>query len=414
MTAWIKIALRNLIKNRRRSLFTMLAIMLGFAAVNLFGGFTTYMYQANREGSIYSAFQGHLSIVRKGFFENDRTDPLRLLLTSQEMSEIRDACQKISDIVLVTPQLRLNGLITDGKVSTIFMAQGYVPSSQDAFMKGTHLKLMEPFVGKRLEDEAENGIGISRGLARSLKLKIGSEAVVMATTAEGQMNALDAEIYQLFDAPSAAINDRFIRVPFRFAQQLYDTDGAHVMSVLLDKTVQTESVRNRLQKIFEQKQMDIEIKTWNELSEWYTKVKNMFDVIFLFLFLIVFIIVTMSVINTMSMAVLERTREIGTLRSLGLKRRGVLSLFAIESFLIGVGGIIGGGVVSFVAWLGIYYYKPLWAPPGITVKIPLRIIFTVEFFFYSIGFLLILCLVASLIPARRAANQNVVDALGHV
>ena len=165
MTAWIKIALRNLIKNRRRSLFTMLAIMLGFAAVNLFGGFTTYMYQANREGSIYSAFQGHLSIVRKGFFENDRTDPLRLLLTSQEMSEIRDACQKISDIVLVTPQLRLNGLITYGKVSTIFMAQGYVPSSQDAFMKGTQLKLMEPFEGKKLQDEAENGIGISVGSA---------------------------------------------------------------------------------------------------------------------------------------------------------------------------------------------------------------------------------------------------------
>lgn len=392
----------------------MLAIMLGFAAVNLFGGFTTYMYQANREGSIYSAFQGHLSIVRKGFFDSDRTDPLRLLLTSQEMSEIRDACRKISDVVLVTPQLRLNGLITDGKVSTIFIAQGYVPSSQDAFMKGTQLKLMEPFEGKRLEDEAENGIGIAKGLSRALNLKIGSEVVVMATTADGQMNALDADVYQLFDAPSAGMNDRFIRVPFRFAQKLYDTEGAHVMSVLLDKTDQTDFVRNQLKKIFEQKQMNIEIKTWNELSEWYTKVKNMFDVIFLFLFIIVFIIVTMSVINTMSMAVLERTREIGTLRSLGLKRRGVLSLFAIESFLIGIGGIIGGGVVIFAAWLGIDYYKPLWAPPGITVKIPLRIIFTVEFFSYSIVFLLILCLVASLIPARKAANQNVVDALGHV
>ncbi|MDO9111615.1 MAG: FtsX-like permease family protein, partial [Desulfatirhabdiaceae bacterium] len=137
-------------------------------------------------------------------------------------------------------------------------------------------------------------------------------------------------------------------------------------------------------------------------------------VIFLFLFIIVFIIVTMSVINTMSMAVLERTREIGTLRSLGLKRRGVLFLFAIESFLIGIGGVAGGALVSFAAWLGVYCFKPMWTPPGITVQIPLRIIFTVEFFCYSSVFLLILCLVASLIPARRAANQNVVDALGHV
>lgn len=236
----------------------------------------------------------------------------------------------------------------------------------------------------------------------------------MATTAEGQMNAMDAEIYQLFDAPTSALNDRFIRVPFRFAQQLYDTDGAHVMSILLHKTVQTEFVRQQLQKVFEQKKMNIEIKTWDQLSEMYTKVKKMFDVIFLFLFVIVFIIVTMSVINTMSMAVLERTREIGTLRSLGLKRRGVLFLFAIESFLIGIGGVIGGSIVSFTAWLSIHYFKPMWTPPGITVSIPLRIIFTLEFFCYSCGFLLILCLVASLIPARKAANQNVVDALGHV
>jgi putative ABC transport system permease protein len=274
--------------------------------------------------------------------------------------------------------------------------------------------MMEPFDGKNLEDDAPSGIGISRGLSRILNLKIGSDVVVMATTTEGQMNALDAEIYQLFDAPLSAINDRFIRVPFQFAQQLYDTNGAHVMSVLLDKTSQTESVRNQLQKIFEIKHLNIEIKTWSELSEWYIRVKNMFDVIFLFLFIIMLIIVTMSVINTMSMAVLERTREIGMLRSLGLKRRGVLFLFAIESFMIGIGGVIGGSLVTFAVWLGINYFKPIWTPPGITVQIPLHILFTVEFHFYSVSFMLILCLVASLVPARKAANQNVVDALGHV
>ena len=395
-------------------MFTMLAILLGFAAVNLFGGFTTYMYQANREGSIYSFNQGHLTIIRKGFYETDRTNPLRLLLTPTEMSEIRDACQKIPDVVLATPQLHLSGLITDGKISTIFIAQACDPSSQEVFMKGSRLKLMEPFEGKKLQEEAENGIGISGGLSRVMNLKIGSEVVLMATTAEGQMNALDAEIYQLFDSPMSDLNDKFIRVPFRFAQKLYDTEGAHLMSVLLRKTVQTEFVRNQLQKIFEQKQVDVEIITWNELSDWYKKVKNMIDLIFLFLFIIVFIIVTMSVINTMSMAVLERTREIGTLRSLGLKRRGVLFLFAIESFLIGIGGVVGGSLASFAVWLGIYYFKPLWTPPGITVQIPICIFFTVEFFCYSSGFLLILCLMASLIPASKAANQNVVDALGHV
>ena len=69
------------------------------------------------------------------------------------------------------------------------------------------------------------------------------------------------------------------------------------------------------------KGLKTEIKTWNELSLFYAKVKGMFDMIFMFIFSIVFIIVIMSVINTMGMAVMERTREIGTLRAIGLKQR---------------------------------------------------------------------------------------------
>ena len=408
------IALRNLLKNRRRSLFTIMAISLGFAAVNLFGGFTAYMYEANREGSIYTSFQGHLTIVRKGFIEREKGDPRQFLITPEEIEAIQHVCQDYKEIILVTPQLRINGLITDGKISTIFIAQGIVPSSQEIFSRETRLKIMEPFEGKALSDDNSYGIGVSRGLAKFLNLDIDSEAVIMGTTSEGQMNALDVVVYNLFNAPAASINDRFIRIPFKLAQQLYDTDGAHMISILLRDTQQTEPVRDKLLQSLNQKYPGLEIKTWNELSDWYNQVKHMFDIIFLFLFIIVFVIVIMSVINTMSMAVLERTREIGTLRALGLKRRGVMSLFAIESCLLGGGGILGGGILSLTGWWGVYFFKPTWIPPGITARIPLRLLFSWDYAVESIVFLMLLCLIASLIPARKAAYQNVVDALGHV
>jgi putative ABC transport system permease protein len=372
------------------------------------------MYKANKEGSIYTGLQGHLTIFRKGLFEKERESSAKLLLDSHEIELIQEICKNMKEVVIVTPQLRISGLITDGKISTIFVAHGFVPSIQTIYTGKTSLKLMEPFDGNPMEDDHPEGIGVSRGLARFLNLKVSSEAVVMATTSEGQMNALDVKIFHLFDAPSVAMNDRLIRIPFSYAQQLYDTEGAHMMSVLLEKTEDTERIRHELNHEFMRKGMDLEIKAWNELSEWYTKVKDMFDLIFLFLFIIVFIIVTMSVINTLGMTVLERIREIGTLRALGLKRRGVLMLFSIESCLLGIGGIITGAILSVLGWGCVQVFKPTWIPPGVSVRVPLQIEFSWNFFLISGVFLIILCLIASLIPARRAAYLNVVEALGHV
>lgn len=138
------------------------------------------------------------------------------------------------------------------------------------------------------------------------------------------------------------------------------------------------------------------------------------DIIFLFLFIIVFIIVVMSVINTMGMAVLERTREIGTLRALGLKRRGLVLLFAIESTLLGILGTLCGLLMTiFGLWL-VDVFEPTWIPPGMTNRVVIKMELFPETMAYIFVFLLVLCLVASLIPAGRAARENIVDALGHV
>ncbi len=417
MTAWVKIALRNLTKNARRSIITALAIALGFAAVNLFGGFTEYMYKGNREMAIYAEGHGHVTIYKRGFLEKGQLDPARYLLSSEEIEAIREICRQNSSIVLVTPQLKISGLVTNGKVSTIFIAQGIVPSIIDVFLSRITLEpvkeIEEIIGGRKLEDDKIYGVGVARGLARLLDLKLGSNAVAFTSTVDGQMNALDLEVFQLFDTSSALMNDKFMIVPFGFAQKLYNTDGADRMTVLLSRTELTESTRDQLDTAFSKRGLDLEIKTWDEMSEWY-RVKEMFDIIFLFLFMIVFIIVVMSVINTMSVAVLERTREIGTLRALGLKRKGLVLLFAVESTLLGILGTLLGLLMTFFGWWLVDVLKPSWVPPGITNRTVIKIELASETMVYSFLFLLVLCLIASLIPARRAARENIVDALGHV
>ncbi len=415
MTAWIKIALRNLIKNWRRSITTALAIALGFASVSLFAGFTEYMYSGIRAVAIYGTSGGHLKIFRKGFLEKGQLDPARYLLYPKDIKAVDDICRGNPDIIIVTPQLRISGLASNGKVSTIFVAQGVVPSAIEMFAKKSDFvpKKKGLFETLKLSEDKMYGVGMARGMARMLDLKKGSYAVAFTNTLEGQMNALDIEVLQLFDTGSD-MNDKVMRVTLAFARELYDTDGADRLAVLLDETRHTELVRDQLQRLFTERGLDLEVKTWKEMSQWYKNVKIMFDVIFTFLFIIVFFIVVMSVINTMSMAVVERTREIGTLRALGLKRKGVMALFAVESCLLGLLGVIWGAFLTFLGWWFVEVIEPTWIPPGLTNRAIISIKLVPESILYSFIFLMILCLIASIIPARKAARQNVVDALGHV
>lgn len=413
MIALFKIAFRNLLRNRRRSLFTILAIALGFSAVNLFGGFAQYMYTGNREMAIFGTCNGHLLVFKKGYLEKGQLDPARYLITPEELKTISSLCQKLPEVTLVAPHLMISGLISNGKVSTIFIAQGIAPSAVDVFWDRT-VQEIKAFEGRKLEDDNPYGVAAADGLARLLDLKLGSDAIAFTNTVSGQMNALDMEIFQLFHTDLDTLNDKMMRVPLEFSQRLYDTDSVDRIAILLNKHEQTESVRQELQGLLSGQKSEYEIKTWIETSQWYRKVKNMFDVIFAFLFVIVFVIVIMSVINTMSMAVIERTREIGTLRALGLKRRGVNFLFGMESILLGILGSMAGLIFTFLGSWCIDVIKPTWIPPGITKRVPIMIFLSYENLLYSFIFLMFLCIIASFLPARRAAHQNVVDALGHV
>lgn len=413
MIALAKIAFRNLLRNRRRAFFTALAISLGFAAVNLFGGFAEYMYSGSREMAIYGRCIGHLVVFKEGFLEKGLLDPGRYLINPKELKTIRGICRKMPQVDLVAPHLIISGLVTNGKVSTIFIAQGIAPSSVDVFMGRTFQEIRE-YDGKKLEDSQMYGVALARGLAKLLDLKVGSDAVAFTNTVEGQMNALDMEVFQLFDTESDTMNDKVMRVPLRFAQTLYDTESVDRVAVLLSRHEDTIPIRDELQRLLSENLPGFEVKTWREMSQWHRKVKEMFDVIFVFLFIIVFVIVITSVVNTMSMAVIERTREIGTLRALGLRRSGVTTLFAIESFLLALLGTLGGLILTLSGSWIVDIIKPTWVPPAVTKRVPIMINLSWDQMFFSFIFLIILCLVASLLPARRAARQNVVNALGHV
>jgi len=411
MKKWTKLALRNILRNKRRSLVTLLAIGVGFAAITLFYGYVSRTFWGLRQSAVQGEGLGHLTIYKDGWLEKGKLDPERYMFSQEEIVKVTKLVESEHDVILATPQIQVSGLISNGIVSTIFIAQGVIPKD-DRTIKGTW-EAFRPIDGEPLSDKKTYGIEVAQDLARYLNLKPGKDGVVMASTLSGQMNAMDMEVLGVYDSGSDATNDKYLRFTFDFAQSLYDTKMAEKIVVLLDDWQKTEAMRRVLSKKLADAGIPCQIKTWNELSLFYSKVRGMFGMIFLFIFCIVLVIVIMSTVNTMGMAVLERTREIGTLRALGLKKRGVSLLFALEGGLLGLIGSLMGTVLHVAVWAIIRRFPPTYTPPGLSTPVPLTIDLVPQAVATLVICLILLSLAAAIIPARHAAKQNVVAALGH-
>lgn len=415
MNTWLRLAARNLLRNGRRSLVTMAAIGLGFVAVNTLGGFTAYIFSSLEDSYIYGEGNGHLTVYKAGFLRQGKLDPARYLLSPAELARARETLLGDPEVLLATPALHIAGLLSNGQVSTIFVAAGRVPSDVAAIMEQAPngADRVRQYDGEPLDDARRDGVGVSRGLARQLNLRLGGTAVAMAPTVGGQINALDVRLAQLVDAPVEALEDKLAAVPLAFAQSLYDTGGADRVTVLLDAGADVEAARGRLARALAAAGLEVELQTWLEQAPFYTKVKKMFDVIFLITFQIVFTIVVMSVVNTVGMAVMERTREIGTLRALGVRSGGIVRLFALESALLGAAGALFGMALMLLQLYLVRLLEPTWVPPQITREVPLRIYLVGWYWLASVLLLLLLSLAAAVAPARKAARMDIPRALGY-
>jgi putative ABC transport system permease protein len=412
MIKWIKLAIRNIIRNKRRSFVTMLAIGVGFAAINLFYGYIHNAYRGLRIMAVQAEGLGHLRINKAGWQEKGKLQPEKYMFSKEDTEKIIKLVTEEKGVILATPQSQVTGIVTNGIASTVFIAQGIVPQD-DKIIRGTW-SAFRPVKGKELDDQKKYGVEIAQDLARYLNLTVGKDGVVMASTINGQMNALDIQVMGVYDTGSDFSNDKYMRFTYDFSQSLLDTHSAERVVVLLKDWQMTEQMRVHLLQKLKAAGIDCEIRTWKELSLSYLKTKSMLDMMFFFLFTIVLVIVVMTTVNTMGMAIMERTREIGTLRALGLKRRGVSLLFSIEGALLGVLGSIMGFILFLCVWTYIRLFPPQYTPPGISTSMSLTVGFVPQALLTMMLALVLLSLLAAIIPARRAARQNIVDALGHV
>lgn len=415
-----KLALRGLTRNRRRSLVTLLAIALGFAAITLFAGYTHNVYDGLMRQSIHGELLGHLTLSKTGMRQEGKLDPERYLLSAPEVEAISGLLKAEAQVVMVAPRLALSGLISNGRASTIFVAEAIEPVAMDRLQQGilSEAELnsgMYDNVRKKLDPAREDVVELSAGLVDILHLAVGGQAAVLTNTLSGQANALDITVGHSFNTGNAGSNDKFAFFPLALARNLIDAEGrADRLTILLDDAGQTLVLREHLLQKLKGAGFDVEIQTWQELSSFYNQVHGMFDMIFGFIFLIVLTVVLMSVANSMGMTVVERTREIGTLRAIGLKRRGVVRLFTAESMLLTLIGCGVGLLITVGVRWGINAANVSYVPPNSVSPVPLLIDLDGGRILFTFVLMSVVGTLAAFLPARRAAKKDIIDALGHV
>lgn len=403
----VRIAARSVFRNKRRTVITLLSIIFGCVAIIVFGGFVDYSMWGLRESTIHSRL-GHLQVYKAGYSEKGGTNPLAY--TIEDYPRIKSIIEAQDHVDFVTSRLEFSGLIGGAENSVICLGKGVEPEKEREL--GMTVSIVE---GKDLTSERlEEGI-IGKGLADGLGVKIDDYLTILTSTAEGALNAVDLKLRGIFRTGVKEYDDVAVMVPMELAKTLLYTENVQSIVVVLDETENTDLVAGTLERKFGQANLDLEIKTWSDLATFYHQVVQLYAGIFWVVRFIILVIVIFSIANTMTMSVFERMREIGTIRAMGTKRRGVLSLFIMEGLILGaLGGALGLAFGTIAARLlsikGIYIPPPPTFTEGYTALInvvPKDLIFA---FCLAVG----TALVSSIYPAFKAARLKVVDALRYI
>jgi putative ABC transport system permease protein len=242
---------------------------------------------------------------------------------------------------------------------------------------------------------------------------------LLAATAGGAPNVVNFFVDKAISQGMKEVDDSFVLMSFDLSQRLLFGRGekqAVGIVIQLHHTDDIASVRARLEQLFREKNLPLEVRGLKELQPFYKQAVGMFSAIFMFVAAIMIVIVLFTIVNTMSMSVMERTPEIGTLRALGLRRTGVMAQFILEGALLGFIGTFVGLVVGLVISQLVNHAGLMWQPPGSAFPIPLKLMTNGALrLLASIGLgLSAIATLAALIPARNAGRMKVVDALGHV
>jgi hypothetical protein len=232
-----RLALRNILRQRRRSLIAVAAIGFGIISMMLAAGYIEWIFWANREGVTVTQL-GHVQVTRPGYHEGGKADPFTFLLPDQ--SPALEAIRDKPEVKSVVPRLSFNGLISHGESTLSFVGEGIHPELDPS---AEQLIVTQ---GALLSSKDPKGFVLGSGLAANLGVKTGDTIVLMSNTESGGINAIEGHVRGVASTAMKAYDDSMLRVGIDVARELLRVPGAHVWITTLHSTDLTDKVTQQI------------------------------------------------------------------------------------------------------------------------------------------------------------------------
>lgn len=461
------LASRNLLRNRRRSVMTVVSMNLGLTAVLLFGGYIkdlTYGLQSD-----YVARTGHLQVQHKGYFLYGSGNPASYGIRDYEaiLTALRRDPVLEPMLTVATPTLQFGAIAGnfEAAVSRTVYASGIVVEDQNRMRTWNEYGLKSNRRDVSLSGTAADAVVIGTGVARVLQLcaalgvpdcpavpqasargdpkgaslpddiaalsatvpalaertvaRSRSRIEILAANAHGAPNVVGVDAVKAEFQGNKELDDVYVAMHLAHAQKLiFGNEPPQVTAIALqlEHTAHMERARRRIEQILAGfPATPLEVLDYETLNPFYGQTLTMFAAIFGFISALIGAVVLFTISNTMSMSIIERTVEIGTIRAMGVRRRGITTMFLAEAIMLGaVGSAAGVAVALGLAW-AINHLGLTWTPPGRIDAVPLAVRVGGEhaMVIFSVIGLVIVASLSAILPATRASRLNIVDALRH-
>ena len=398
----MKLALRNIFRQKLRTAMTLSAIVFGVVGLILSSGFIKDIFVQLGEAIIHSQ-TGHIQVFEAGFIERGTRKPEKFVI--EDPAQAIAAIESLPGVAEVTARLNFAGLANNGRRDLAIIGEGVEPDKEAKI--GTYMTIS---AGRQLRGEDEFGILLGQGVAHNLHLKPGDWITLLANTGGGGLNSLEFEVIGIFQSFSKDYDARAVRIPLSAARELIDSPGANLIVALLSDTQGTDAALAGT--ISQVAKLGLDARSWRQLSDFYDKTVELYGKQFGVLQWIILFMVMLSVVNSVNMSAFERQSEFGTLMALGNRSRQIFMILFAENVLLGLIGATLGVVLGVILALAISEVGiPMPPPPNANVGYTayIRLEPASLALAWAVGF--VATVIAVVFPARRIAQTPVVDAL---
>lgn len=406
MNALLSMAFRNVLRNRRRTLITLAALMIGVGAVGTIRGILNGLQRAIITGTVEGTL-GALQVHRAGYLANVMSTPLSMDFPADEA--LLDKVREVKGVRAVTPRIQFAGSLTLSATNeaeapeALFFAASAVDPVQEPKVCPKRKELFT--TGTVLDD---THVVLGDALAAAFQAKRGAEAVMLAPDRDGSLNGELAVVGGEMRAIMPG-EMKVAVVPLGLAQKLLRMEGRITeLAVAVENLDQVDQVAADVRAALGP---DFEVHTWAELAPERAGIMNIQNAISVVVSFVFLMLMLLGVANTMLMSVLERTREVGTMMAVGLTRQAVLRLILTEALVLGLLGAAAGLLLTAGLVFGPLSLGLRFTPPNATMAIDIFPFLTARFELGVAALAIGGAVLFALYPAWRASRLRPVEAL---